>query len=128
MANRHSNKRLRAEIKARQAATGESYQAAMQHILARAPRRFAAGFLQARYFGVALTFATWEQHGVHWTMLVPGGGGRAPRRMRALAAEEVRRLSMSPKPVLFAVRRVDQGSASETTTDCVSCSTQEVRK
>lgn len=101
MANRHSNKKLRAEIRAVTEATGESYQAARHRILSRARDETStkAHFIRTRCFGVALTYATWEQYGRIWTMLVPGGGGNSPQRLQGLSQEELRRFGTSPRPV-----------------------------
>ncbi len=66
MANRHSHKKLRAEIRARMAETGESYQAARQRILA-CPRTKQArvDLVPFRFFGVPMTLATAEGSVVH---------------------------------------------------------------
>lgn len=64
MANRHSHKKLRAEVRARSAETGESYQAARAHILARRSRDTAVDLIPFRYFGVPMTLATAAVNGV----------------------------------------------------------------
>jgi hypothetical protein len=59
MANRHSHKKLRTEARARTAKTGESYQAARQHILMRPKEQRAdVDLVPFRFFGVPLTLAT----------------------------------------------------------------------
>jgi|SRR4051794_30486894 hypothetical protein len=71
MANRHSHKKLRAEIRARRARTGESYQQARQGLLA-APSSLSAaaqacsGFdlLEFRYFGKPAVLASWHSYGM----------------------------------------------------------------
>ena len=84
MANRHSHKKLRAEIRARMATTGESYQAAQQRILLR-PRdeRTRVDLVAFRFFGVPLTLATTEGGLVHSVAVlgptpVPGPSYRLP--------------------------------------------------
>lgn len=61
MANRHSHKKLRAEILARMTRTGESYQRARQRILADAQDsapRLDADLVRFRFFGAPMTLAT----------------------------------------------------------------------
>ena len=61
MANRHSHKKLRAEIRARMAKTGQSYQAARQRILARtADHGPAVDLVPFRFFGLPMTLAIAE--------------------------------------------------------------------
>ncbi|MEO8183776.1 MAG: hypothetical protein ABI895_33545 [Deltaproteobacteria bacterium] len=69
MANRHSHKKLRAEVRARMARTGESYQQARQRLLARQPSLTAqpvSGFdlLEFSYFGKPAVLASWHSYGV----------------------------------------------------------------
>lgn len=76
MANRHSHKKLRAEIRARMAASGESYQAARQRILHRRQRKNEpADLVAATYFGLPITVATFEILSHLRVILVSGGGG-----------------------------------------------------
>jgi hypothetical protein len=81
MANRHSHKKLRAEIRARMAATGESHQAAHSRILAlrssaRLVERAAVPDLIATsYFGVPITIAAYEILSHVRLILVSGSGG-----------------------------------------------------
>lgn len=66
MANRHSHKKLRAEIHARMAKTGESYQAARQRILLRTHEQGPeVDLVPFRFFGVPMTLATTEGKVVH---------------------------------------------------------------
>jgi hypothetical protein len=66
MANRHSHKKLRAEIRARMAKTGESYQAARQRILVRTGERGTrVDLVPFRFFGVPMTLVTMEGPVVH---------------------------------------------------------------
>ncbi len=66
MANRRTHKKLRAEIRARMATTGESYQAARQRILLRAVENGArVDLVPFHYFGVPMTLATAEGNVVH---------------------------------------------------------------
>jgi hypothetical protein len=66
MANRHSHKKLRAEIRARMAKTGESYQTARQRILMRANEQHPeVDLVPFRFFGVPMTLATAEGRSVH---------------------------------------------------------------
>lgn len=65
MANRHSHKKLRAEIRARMAATGESHQTALQRLrrLRRDERvggRAVPELIAATYFGIPITLAAFE--------------------------------------------------------------------
>jgi hypothetical protein len=79
MANRHSHKKLRAEIRARMATTGESYQAARQRILMRTREtRTNVDLVPFRFFGVPLTLATAEGGVVH-SIAVLGLGPRSTR-------------------------------------------------
>jgi hypothetical protein len=66
MANRHSHKKLRTETLARMANTGESYQAARQHILLRTKvKRARVDLVPFRFFGMPMTLATSEGAVVH---------------------------------------------------------------
>lgn len=66
MANRHSHKKLRAEILARMARTGESYQVAREHIVGRSTQaRREVDLVPFRFFGVPMTLATAEGGPVH---------------------------------------------------------------
>ncbi len=61
MANRHSHKKLRADIRVRMAATGESYQTARHRILlGTSPREHDVDvdLLATEYFGMPITLAT----------------------------------------------------------------------
>jgi hypothetical protein len=73
MANRHAHKKLRAEIRARIQATGESYQQARARILANATSRDDAGtdLIPFSYFGVPGTLATFEFRGVPLFAFLP---------------------------------------------------------
>jgi hypothetical protein len=73
MANRHAHKKLRAEIRARMAETGESYQKARTCILAQKsgasdPK---ADLVHCSYFGFPLALATIEARGTAIAILVP---------------------------------------------------------
>jgi len=71
MANRHSHKKLRAEIRARMTKTGESYQAARQRILMRTNGQHAdVDLVPFRFFGVPLTLATTEGSVVHFVAVL----------------------------------------------------------
>jgi hypothetical protein len=66
MGNRHHHKKLRAEVRARMARTGESYQRALARILderAGAPPAREVDLLAFEYFGVPATLATFEVAG-----------------------------------------------------------------
>ncbi len=66
MANRHSHKKLRAEILGRMARTGESYQAAREHIVRRSTEaRTEIDLVPFRFFGVPMTLTTSEGSVVH---------------------------------------------------------------
>jgi len=63
MGNRHHHKKLRSEVRARMARTGESYQRALARILGeRAPREAvdAVDLVPITYFGVQAALATFE--------------------------------------------------------------------
>ena len=73
MANRRSHKKLYAEVRARMAATGESYQKARARVLSSAvsvtgPRTDLVAF---SYYGVPATLATIEMHGMAVALLLP---------------------------------------------------------
>jgi hypothetical protein len=82
MANRHSHKKLRGEIRARMAKTGESYQAARQRIVRRvADVRTDVDLVPFRFFGVPMTLATAEGGLVHFVAVLrstPTIGGSFP--------------------------------------------------
>jgi hypothetical protein len=72
MANRHTHKKLRAEIRARMRATGESYQKARARILSSGVReRPRADLVPISYFGLPATLATIESQGVVVCAVVP---------------------------------------------------------
>jgi isoaspartyl peptidase/L-asparaginase-like protein (Ntn-hydrolase superfamily) len=73
MANRHAHKKLRADIRASMAATGESYQQAHARV---ATRRLSAtgpqvDLVAVSYYGIPLALATIEMHGMSIAVLVP---------------------------------------------------------
>jgi hypothetical protein len=66
MANRHSHKKLRAEIRARMAETGESYQVVRKRILARPSQHtHAVDLVALTFFGQPVTLATAEGRSFH---------------------------------------------------------------
>jgi hypothetical protein len=73
MANRHAHKKLRAEIRARATATGESYQQARARVLARVTSRTdtATDLVPLSYFGVPGTLATFAFRGVSVFAFLP---------------------------------------------------------
>jgi hypothetical protein len=81
MANRHCNKKLRAEIRARRAITGESHQTALSRILAlRGKADVHRGdavpeLIATSYFGVSITIAAYEILSHVSLVLVSGTGG-----------------------------------------------------
>jgi hypothetical protein len=81
MANRHSHKKLRAEIRSRMASTGESYQAALRQVLAlrgaerRGERTSVPDLIAASYFGVPVTVAAYEVLSHLRLILVSGASG-----------------------------------------------------
>jgi hypothetical protein len=81
MANRHSHKKLRAEIRARMASTGEGYQVAHRRILAlrstarRIERAGVPALIATTYFGVSITVAAYEILSHVRLILVSGSGG-----------------------------------------------------
>ncbi len=73
MANRHAHKKLRAEVRARMAASGESYQQAHARVATRpiwatSPQ---TDLVPVSYFGIPLALATIEMHGMSIAVLVP---------------------------------------------------------
>jgi hypothetical protein len=92
MANRHSHKKLRVEIRARMLETGESYQAARHRILG-SPRRHPAGvrltgvlagevdLIPVTFFGVPLTLATGKSAFFHSVTVVGHAKQSAPNWM-----------------------------------------------
>jgi hypothetical protein len=72
MANRHTNKKLRAEIRARMAATGESHQQAHARIAACrvSATRPETDLVPVSYYGIPVTLATIEMHGMAVAVLV----------------------------------------------------------
>lgn len=96
MANRHTNKKLRAAIRARRAATGESHQTALNHLRApnlvrdshqpplnrlRAPSQVREqakpalpDLIGAHYFGVSVTVAALDLMSQLRLVLVTGAG------------------------------------------------------
>jgi hypothetical protein len=83
MANRHCHRKRRAEIRARMAATGESYQAALARLVSEGSRGThrlhrsvrAPWLLPASYFGVPVTLAVYEVFSRASLILVSGCGG-----------------------------------------------------
>lgn len=73
MANRHHHKKLRAEIRARVEATGESYQQARARILSRTPalNGTPTDLVPFSYFGLPGTLATFEFQGLSMFAFVP---------------------------------------------------------
>lgn len=65
MANRHSHKKLRAEVLARMAKTGESYQAAWQRVMGTREQGTRVDLVPFRFFGAPMTLATTEGGVVH---------------------------------------------------------------
>ena len=78
MANRHSHKKLRAEVRARMGRTGESYQAARERVLATSMHT-AVDLVPFRFFGVPMTLATAEGSVLHSVAVL----GHAPRSARS---------------------------------------------
>lgn len=81
MANRHSHKKLRAEIRARMASMGESYQTAHRRILALRSttrgieRTGVPELIATTYFGMPITVAAYEVLSHVRLILVSGAGG-----------------------------------------------------
>jgi hypothetical protein len=85
MANRHSHKKLRAEIRVRMASTGESYQAARARIVTRA-MDVEIDLVPFRFFGVPMTLATAEGRIVHSIAVLRATRGSAPSYPLPVAA------------------------------------------
>jgi hypothetical protein len=73
MANRHTHKKLRAEIRARMVAAGESYQQARAHVLSRTTSAdgIRTDLVAFSYFGLPGTLATIERSGVAFAVVIP---------------------------------------------------------
>jgi hypothetical protein len=73
MANRHSHKKLRVQIRARMARTGESYQRARDHLLAseRSDTPPRTDLVPFSYFGIPATLATIEDRGLTVFSVLP---------------------------------------------------------
>jgi hypothetical protein len=73
MANRHAHKKQRTQVRARMASTGESYQKALAHILAQRVQSSSAqtDLVPFSYFGIPVTLATIQMHGMTVAVLVP---------------------------------------------------------
>jgi hypothetical protein len=79
MANRHAHTKLREEIRRRMLSTGEPYQKAREAIVSRRsarPRAGAVDLVAARYFGLSITFATFETTARPILLLVPSAPTR----------------------------------------------------
>ena len=83
MANRHTHKKLRAEVRARMAATGESHQAALTRVLAERAQREGGNstpeslpdLIPVTYFGLKLTVAVFDVLSHLRVVVVSGVGG-----------------------------------------------------
>ena len=66
MANRHAHKKLRADVRARMLATGESYQRALAHLQSKrgASNNPRIDLVPFSYFGMQATLATIELNGM----------------------------------------------------------------
>jgi hypothetical protein len=73
MANRHANKKLRAAIRARMEATGESYQKAREVL--RRPDVAETDLVACSYFGVPGALATFALRGRAFAVLIPSARG-----------------------------------------------------
>jgi hypothetical protein len=78
MANRHAHKKLRAEIRARMALTGETYQQAQARLRSLRPPALAsdpggprADLIAVAYHGLPATLATIQMHGMAVAFLMP---------------------------------------------------------
>lgn len=84
MGNRHHHKKMRAEVRATMAATGEGYQQALSRL--RSKRQLAArpspdtDLIAIEYFGIPLTLATFEILGDLSCLVM--SGSRPPRHFR----------------------------------------------
>ena len=83
MANRHTNKKLRAEVRARMAATGESHQTALTRILTgqaaleggTSTPEDVPDLIPVTYFGIKLTVAVFDVLSHLRVVVVSGVGG-----------------------------------------------------
>ena len=93
MGNRHHHKKLRSEVRARMARTGESYQKALARTLAdRAPRGMVGSvdLVPIEYFGAKAVLATFEIAGrLAWVAFSsrPRGGPFPQNPLLGLVAE-----------------------------------------
>jgi hypothetical protein len=72
MANRHTHKKLRAEICARMTRTGESYQKSRACILSqRRLPEVRADLVAVTWYGLPVTLATYETDGLSGAILIP---------------------------------------------------------
>lgn len=78
MANRHSHKKLRAEVRARMTTTGESYQTAWAGAVTRS-RHTSMDLVPFRFFGLPMTLATAEGSVLHSVAVLR----HAPRSTRS---------------------------------------------
>jgi hypothetical protein len=89
MGNRHHHKKLRAEVRARMASTGESYQTALARIQARRSAsavRSPMDLVSVEYFGVTATLATYEIAGRLACVIVSSPHHRGPFPANPLVA------------------------------------------
>lgn len=93
MGNRHHHKKLRAEVRARMARTGEGYQRALARILSEQSARAASAvdLLHIEYFGVPAALATFDVAGRLACVVVSSQHGRRP----------------FPRTPIFALRSLD---------------------
>jgi hypothetical protein len=95
MGNRHHHKKLRAEVQARMARTGESYQRALARIRDERAGSTAAGgadLVAFEYFGVPATLATFEIAGrLACVALTSLSSGPFPRSVLLSLASAARR-------------------------------------
>jgi hypothetical protein len=71
MANRHSHKKLRAEIRARMAARGETYQEARHRVLAQGRKpRIAVDLVETGCFGLPMILATFDEDATQRAFLI----------------------------------------------------------
>ena len=71
MANQHTHKKLRAEIRVRMEATGEKFQTARARILAAARDRPTTDLIPFSFFGLPATLATIDAWGFAVFAIVP---------------------------------------------------------